>query len=49
MEFKVDETVVNAWHTLHGGAIASLVDTVTTIALFNSIKKPGVSVNMNIT
>lgn len=35
--------------TLHGGAIASLVDAVSTIALYNtSNRKPGVSVNINI-
>ncbi len=41
--------MVNVNKTLHGGAIASLVDAVTTIALFNTTnKKPGISVNMNV-
>ena len=41
--------MVNVNKTLHGGAIASLVDVVTTIALFNTVnKKPGVSVSMNV-
>lgn len=49
MSFKVDETVININKVLHGGAIASLVDAVSTIALYNTeAKKPGVSVNINV-
>lgn len=49
VELKIDDSLVNVNKTLHGGAIASLVDAVTTIALYNTVnKKPGVSVNMNV-
>lgn len=48
-EMKVDESHVNVNKTLHGGLIASLVDSVSTAALYNTkIRKTGVSVNMNI-
>ena len=49
-ELRLDgKELVNINSVLHGGVIASLVDTVTTIALYNSpTRKTGVSVNMNI-
>ncbi len=49
VQLKIDKSIVNINSVLHGGATASLVDLVSTIALFNTAnKKPGVSVNMNI-
>lgn len=49
IQLKIDKSIVNINSVLHGGATASLVDLVSTIALFNTAnKKPGVSVNMNI-
>jgi uncharacterized protein (TIGR00369 family) len=49
VEFKIDETTMNARQVIHGGAIASLIDIVSTIALVNTpLQKPGVSVDMNI-
>jgi len=49
VQLKIDKTIVNINSTLHGGATASLIDLVSTIALFNTpLKKPGVSVNMNV-
>lgn len=49
VEIEVDETLMNIRKVIHGGAIASLVDAVSTIALMNtSVQKPGVSVDMNI-
>lgn len=49
VEFEVNETVMNYGKVIHGGAIASLVDIVTTVAQFNTpVRKPGVSVNINI-
>lgn len=48
-EMKVDNNHLNVGKVLHGGLIASLVDSVSTAALFNTpIRKTGVSVNMNI-
>jgi acyl-coenzyme A thioesterase 13 len=50
IELKVDETVMNVNRVIHGGALASLVDLVTTVALYNTPqRKPGVSVGMNVT
>jgi len=49
VEIRVDETLINAKQVVHGGALASLIDAVSTIALFNTPnQKPGVSVDMNI-
>jgi acyl-coenzyme A thioesterase 13 len=49
IELKVDETLANVNKVIHGGALASLVDLVTTMALYNTPRrKPGVSVGMNI-
>jgi len=46
---KIDNRHVNVGQVLHGGLIASLVDSVSTAALFNTpIRKTGVSVNLNI-
>lgn len=49
VEFKVTEDMTNGWQTLHGGCTATLVDMVTTTALFASDRPdlhPGVSVDM---
>ena len=49
IEIKVDETLANVNHVIHGGAIASLVDLVTTVAVYNTPqRKPGVSVSINV-
>ena len=50
VELKLDETFMNGQQSIHGGAIAGLVDAVSTMALINTplAKKPGVSVNLNI-
>ena len=49
IEIKIDETLINAKEVIHGGAIAGLVDSISTIALFNTPnQKPGVSVDINI-
>lgn len=49
VELKVEKPLVNAAGLLHGGVIASLMDSISTLALFNSpVKKPGVSVNINL-
>jgi len=46
----VDETVQNAYSTLHGGAVATLVDVVGTLALLTrDVTKPGVSVELSVT
>ena len=46
---KVDESICNVNKILHGGAISTLVDAVSTVALYNTeAKKPGVSVNLNV-
>ena len=46
---KVDESLLNYGNTLHGGATASLIDIVTTLALMNTPQqKPGVTVDLNI-
>ncbi|RNA33876.1 acyl-coenzyme A thioesterase 13 [Brachionus plicatilis] len=48
-QIKVDESLVNINKTIHGGAVATLLDMTTTAALFNTpLRKPGVSVDMNI-
>lgn len=49
VEFKVTEDLTNGWKTLHGGCAATLVDMVTTSALFahdHEQQHPGVSVDM---
>ena len=48
-EMKIEGGDVNVGQVLHGGLIASLVDSTTTTALFNTpLRKPGVSVNINV-
>ena len=45
----VDEGVQNAYKTLHGGAVSTIVDVVGTIALLSiDATKPGVSVDLNV-
>lgn len=40
---------MNARQVIHGGAVAGLIDAVSTIALFNTpLQKPGVTIDMNI-
>ncbi|XP_014707096.1 acyl-coenzyme A thioesterase 13 [Equus asinus] len=49
-EMKVEEEHTNKMGTLHGGLIATLVDSISTVALLLSERgAPGVSVDMNIT
>ncbi|XP_073534968.1 acyl-coenzyme A thioesterase 13 [Phyllobates terribilis] len=49
-ELKVDEEHTNRGGTMHGGCTATLVDTVSTVALMHTERgAPGVSVHMNIT
>ncbi|XP_044150576.1 acyl-coenzyme A thioesterase 13 [Bufo gargarizans] len=49
-ELKVDEEHTNRLGTMHGGFTATLVDTVSTVALLNTERgAAGVSVDMNIT
>ena len=40
--------MANVNQVIHGGALASLVDLVSTAALYNKLKKPGVSVDMHL-
>lgn len=48
VEIKVDEKLSNVNKVIHGGAIASLADLVSTAALYNTkLRKPGVSVDMH--
>ena len=45
----VDEGVQNAYKTLHGGAVSTIVDVVGTMALLSiDATKPGVSVDLNV-
>eukprot|EP00035_Acanthoeca_spectabilis_P004060 m.98416 g.98416 ORF g.98416 m.98416 type:complete len:192 (+) comp12427_c0_seq3:117-692(+) len=47
---KVTEPLANAFNTLHGGAIATLVDVLGTMALLaQDSSRPGVSVEINVT
>lgn len=49
-ELTVDEEHTNRGGTMHGGLTATLVDSVSTVALMTTEKQvPGVSVDMNIT
>lgn len=49
-ELKVDQEYTNVSKNIHGGAIASLIDIITTCALYNTpLKKPGVSVDIKLT
>lgn len=49
-EMKVEEQHTNKFGTLHGGLTATLVDSISTIALMCTERgAPGVSVDMNIT
>ncbi|NP_001108254.1 acyl-CoA thioesterase 13 S homeolog [Xenopus laevis] len=49
-ELQVEEEHTNKGGTLHGGLTATLVDTVSTVALLHTERgAPGVSVDMNIT
>nr|XP_040138033.1 acyl-coenzyme A thioesterase 13 [Ictidomys tridecemlineatus] len=49
-EMKVEEQHANKMGTLHGGLTATLIDSISTVALLCSERGlPGVSVDMNIT
>ena len=48
-ELILDETHLNRGGSLHGGFTATLVDSVSTVAIMCAEKPPGVSVDMNIT
>ncbi|EFB28339.1 hypothetical protein PANDA_003872, partial [Ailuropoda melanoleuca] len=49
-EMKVGEDHTNKYGTLHGGMTATLVDSISTVALLCTERgAPGVSVDMNIT
>lgn len=45
---KVDESHLNPGGTLHGGLTATLVDSISTLAIMSAESHPGVSVDMNI-
>lgn len=47
-EMTVEESHLNAGGNMHGGMTATLVDSVSTLAIMSSESKPGVSVDMNI-
>ncbi|GAX79485.1 hypothetical protein CEUSTIGMA_g6926.t1 [Chlamydomonas eustigma] len=47
--FPVSKEVTNSYNTLHGGCIATLVDTVGTAALITVSDRSGVSVNIAVT
>ena len=50
VSFKIDETHVNGFGTLHGGLSATLVDCISTLALIDddeNFRRFGVSTNMN--
>ena len=48
-ELKVEKTFLNAGNLMHGGALSTLFDAITTIALFNTpIRQPGVSVDLKL-
>jgi acyl-coenzyme A thioesterase 13 len=51
MRLTVDESLVNMAQTLHGGAAATLVDVVGTIAIITADEhhRPGVSTDLNVT
>lgn len=44
----MDESHLNVGGTLHGGLTATLVDTISTLAIISADSNPGVSVDMNI-
>lgn len=49
-ELKVEEDHTNKFGTLHGGLTATLIDSISTMALMGTERGlPGVSVDMNIT
>ena len=49
VELKIDDSIVHVFKSIHGGAVATLIDAVSTMALFNTVqRKPGVSVDMSI-
>ena len=48
-EVTLDESHLNRGGSLHGGFTATLVDSVSTVAVMCADKPPGVSVDMNIT
>ena len=48
-EVTLDESHLNRGGALHGGFTATLVDSVSTVAVMCADKPPGVSVDMNIT
>lgn len=47
-EITVEESHLNIGGTLHGGVTATLVDTISTLAIAAADSDPGVSVDMNI-
>mmetsp|Transcript_1192 Transcript_1192/g.3372 ORF Transcript_1192/g.3372 Transcript_1192/m.3372 type:complete len:165 (+) Transcript_1192:188-682(+) len=47
--FKAEPERLNRYGTLHGGCIATLVDSVSTVALVTEINESGVSVNLAVT
>ena len=48
-EVKLEEFHLNRGGTLHGGFTATLVDSISTVAIMCAEKPPGVSVDMNVT
>ena len=47
-EMTVDDSHLNAGGTLHGGMTASLVDSISTLAIMSAGSNPGVSVDINV-
>ena len=45
---KVDESHLNMAGTMHGGLTATLVDTISTLAVITATDQPGVSVDINV-
>ena len=46
---QIDKPLENAYNTLHGGAICTIVDVVGTMAILSlDVTKPGVSVDLNV-
>ena len=49
IKLTVDSDLININNVMHGGAISTLIDLVSTAALFNTTpRKPGVSVDLHV-
>ena len=47
-ELRLEEQHMNTGATLHGGLTATLVDSISTLAIMTADKPPGVSVNLSV-